>query len=113
VSSGIEIFVLGILAMASIVITLFFLKFWKKTRDSLFLAFAGLFAVECTLRTVRAVNMAASGSYEEPPWLYGLRLVASLLILLVIVRKNYPRHGKKNRMRERSSRDSLTHRGGD
>ena len=38
-----EGFLLGVIATSSVVAGIFFLRFWKDTRDSLFLAFASLF----------------------------------------------------------------------
>ena len=41
-----ENFLLGIIVSASLTAALFFLKFWRSTRDVLFLSFALAFAVE-------------------------------------------------------------------
>ena len=43
-------FLLGIIAMASFTSAVFFLKFWKVTRDTLFLAFAAFFLIDTITR---------------------------------------------------------------
>lgn len=81
----IEGFLLGVIFTASITASLFFLKFWRKTRDSLFLAFAAAFAIE-------GINRLAFLFVERPsegtPAIYVVRLLAFLLILAAIARKN-------------------------
>jgi uncharacterized membrane protein HdeD (DUF308 family) len=81
-----EGFLLGVVATSSVTAGLFFLKFWRKTRDTLFLAFGVAFIIE-------GVNRAAMLCLERPnegsPWNYGVRLFAFLLILAAILRKNY------------------------
>jgi hypothetical protein len=68
----------GAVAMGFAVAALFFLKFWRRTREGLFLAFAGSFlllAVNQALLTLSGVPL------EERSKLYLLRLLAFLLIL--------------------------------
>jgi uncharacterized membrane protein HdeD (DUF308 family) len=83
-----EAFLLGVIATASITAGVFFLKFWRKTRDSLFLAFGLAFLIEgvnrCALLFVAKPN-------EGSPWVYGVRLLSFLLILGAILYKNYGR----------------------
>ncbi|MDB5590341.1 DUF5985 family protein [Enterovirga sp.] len=78
-------FSFGAVAMGHLVAFAFFLKFWRRTRDPLFAAFAaafGLFALEQTL-------IAWAGlSKEEQTWFYLLRLAGFLLIIGAILRKN-------------------------
>ena len=64
---------------------LFFLRFWKRTRDLLFLAFALAFWL---LGLQQAVLAFSSIPVEERSWLYLLRLAAFSLILLAIGYKN-------------------------
>ena len=82
----IEGFYLGVIATASITAGIFFLKFWRKTGDSLFLAFAASFIIE-------GLNRSAVLFVEKPnegsPWTYLVRLLSLLLILVAILRKNY------------------------
>lgn len=64
---------------------LFFLRFWRRTRDELFLAFAIAFALMGTGQTVIAL---ANVPTEERGSLYLIRLAAFLLILFAIYQKN-------------------------
>lgn len=64
---------------------LFFLKFWKRTRDELFLAFTGAFWL---LGLGQALLTFSDIPMEERSWLYLLRLAAFILILTAIWRKN-------------------------
>jgi uncharacterized membrane protein HdeD (DUF308 family) len=78
-------FLLGAIAMASLVAGLFFLRFWRETRDRLFLAFAVSFFVEGVNRSA----LALSGSPQEGgAFFYLIRLLAFLVILLAIIDKN-------------------------
>ena len=79
-------FLLGVIATSSLTAGLFFLKFWKKTRDSLFLAFGLAFFVEGLNRC--AVLFLAKPN-EGSPYIYIVRLLAFLLILAAILHKNY------------------------
>lgn len=82
----IEGFLLGVIATSSIVAGVFFLKFWKHTRDSLFLAFAVAFLIEGANRT--ALLLVAKPN-EGSPAIYIVRLFAFLIILAAILKKNY------------------------
>ena len=64
---------------------LFFLRFWKRTRDLLFMAFALAFWL---LGLQQALLAFSSIPVEERTWLYLLRLAAFSLILLAIGYKN-------------------------
>jgi uncharacterized membrane protein HdeD (DUF308 family) len=81
-----EAFLLGIIATSSLTAGVFFLKFWRKTRDSLFLAFGLAFFVEGLNRS--AVLFLAKPN-EGSPYIYIVRLLAFLLILAAILHKNY------------------------
>jgi uncharacterized membrane protein HdeD (DUF308 family) len=81
-----EPFLVGVIAMGSLTASLFFLKFYSRTRDSLFLAFALAFGIEAVNR---AVTIEFEGPREGSPWTYVVRLFAFLIILTAIVRKNY------------------------
>lgn len=79
----------GAMAMAYLVSGLFFLRFWKDTRDRLFLIFAvafGLLAAQRTLLT------ALSEQADAHLPLYAVRLLAFLLIIAAIVDKNRASH---------------------
>jgi hypothetical protein len=80
-----EGFLLGVVATASMTASLYFLKFWRKTRDSFFLAFAVSFLIEGLNRIgVLLIDKPSEGS----PWSYTIRLFAFLLILAAIIKKN-------------------------
>lgn len=76
---------LGAIAMASLVIGLFFLRFWKNTRDRFFLFFAAAFFVEGVNRAL--LGLQESGS-ENEPLVYLIRLFSFVLILIAILDKN-------------------------
>ena len=81
----IEGFLLGVISISSFTAALFFLRFWRHTRDSLFLAFTVAFMIEglsrCSLLFLKHPN-------EGSPWIYFARLLAFLTILAAIVDKN-------------------------
>jgi hypothetical protein len=83
--SMLEAFLLGVVATSSVTAGVFFLKFWRKTRDSLFLAFGLAFVIEGLNRC--AILFLAKPN-EGDPYIYGVRLFAFLLILSAILRKN-------------------------
>ena len=88
--SAIESFLLGVIATTSLVAGVFFLKFWRHTRDTLFLAFAIAFLIEFGNRVAL---LLATHSNEGSPWIYVVRLIAFLLILGAILKKNYGSEG--------------------
>jgi hypothetical protein len=75
----------GAIAMGYLVAGLFFLKFWRDVRDRIFL----LFAVAFGLLAVQRVALALIADTAEAALpLYGLRLLAFLIIIAAIVDKN-------------------------
>lgn len=78
---------LGMIAMASFVAGLYFLKFWTSTHDRFFLFFAVSFLIESVNRAILALTNPAS---EYGPLLYSIRLLAFGLILFAIIKKNWP-----------------------
>lgn len=76
---------LGAIAMASLVIGLFFLRFWKNTRDRFFLFFATAFGLEGVNRALLGFNQ---GTSENEPLYYLIRLLSFTLILIAILDKN-------------------------
>lgn len=85
-----ETFLLGVIVTCSLVAALFFFRFWRNTRDLLFLAFAAAFGIE-------GINRIGFLFLERPnegsPVIYAVRLLASLLILAAILWKNRGRAG--------------------
>ncbi|MEO7457693.1 MAG: DUF5985 family protein [Gemmatimonadaceae bacterium] len=84
-NAEISTFASGVLAAAYAVASLFFLKFWRQTRDRLFAYFSAAFALLVIQRVVLGITVAAN---FDPAANYLVRLVAFLLILVAIVEKN-------------------------
>jgi hypothetical protein len=78
-------FLIGVIVTASLTASLFFLKFWKQTRDPLFLAFSAAFLIEGINRVPR---LFAEHATESSPLTYVVRAMAFLLLLGAIVYKN-------------------------
>ncbi len=78
-------FMAGLITMGYVVSGLFFLRFWRKTRDVLFLVF-------CFAFWLFALNQAlvplADLPREETTWFYLLRLAGFALIIVAILLKN-------------------------
>ncbi|HWB43441.1 MAG TPA: DUF5985 family protein [Gemmatimonadales bacterium] len=81
----IALIVSGAIAMGYAVAGLFFLRFWRETRDRLFLIFCGAFWV---LGVQRLALVMSRDLAEDHTGLYLVRLFAFLLILWAIVDKN-------------------------
>lgn len=81
-------FTAGALTLGWLAIGVFFLKFWRRTGDGLFLAFAVAFAL---LATNQAVPVLFGVPSENQGYIYLLRLAAFLLIILAVLRKNLRR----------------------
>lgn len=78
-------FVSGALALGYLTAGLFFLRFWKETRDRLFGIFATAFFL---LAFQRSMLTLTTDAREEAILLYAVRLLAFLLILYAIIDKN-------------------------
>ncbi len=79
------LFLSGAITLGFLVAALFFMRFWKRTRDSLFIAFAAAFAL---LALNQALLVLTDIPVEERSWLYLLRLAAFAIILGSIWAKN-------------------------
>lgn len=77
---------LGAIAAASFTAALFFLRFWRDTHDLLFVAFAIFFVIEGINRVTLSYMPHPN---EGSPGIYVARLVALMLLLSAIVRKNW------------------------
>lgn len=75
----------GAIVMGYAVVTVFFLRFWRTTRDRLFLIFSAAFAI---LGLQRVALVFTRDMVEDDTGLYLVRLFAFLLILGAIVDKN-------------------------
>jgi hypothetical protein len=71
--------------MASFAASLFFLRFWRQTRDRFFLLFFAAFCVDALARLAVAVTPVSS---ELEPFAYLPRLLTFGLIVVAIVEKN-------------------------
>jgi hypothetical protein len=78
-------YVSGAITMGYLVAGLFFLRFWVRTRDALFVVFACAFVL---LAINQGLLVFSGVPREEQSWIYLLRLAAFTLIILAIVHKN-------------------------
>jgi drug/metabolite transporter superfamily protein YnfA len=85
-------FVSGATMAAALVIALLFFRYWRQSRDRLFLMFSLGFLVFSVSRLILAF---LEEDDEGRVYVYGLRLVAFLLILAAIVDKNRSREAPK------------------
>jgi uncharacterized membrane protein HdeD (DUF308 family) len=78
-------FLSGAVTFGFVLAGLYFLRFWRDSRDRLFLAFAFAFWL---LGLNQALLALTDIPFEERSWLYLLRLAAFALIIGAIVHKN-------------------------
>ena len=78
-------FLSGAIAMGFLVAGLLFLRFWKRTGESLFASFAIAFWLLGLAQALLGLSMVP---VEERSWLYLLRLAAFALILTSVWRAN-------------------------
>lgn len=83
--SALNYLLLGAIAMGTLTAGIFFLRFWRTSRDRLFLLFGLSFLVESVNRVALALTDRPN---EGSPWYYCVRLLSFLLILVAIVDKN-------------------------
>lgn len=81
--------IIGALVALSAVVGLFFLRFWRKTRDRFFFLFALAFWSFCANWIALALTAAAN---EARTYLYFIRMAGLVLILVAIVDKNRVRN---------------------
>jgi uncharacterized membrane protein HdeD (DUF308 family) len=84
-SNALNPVLLGMVAMASAVAALFFLRFWRQTRDTFFLYFAVAFCIDASMRLLLALTDVSA---EQEPLFYLARLVTFGLIIIAIIQKN-------------------------
>ena len=77
-------FLTGAVSLASLVVALFFLRFWRTTRDTFFLYFALSFAIEGLSRSVSLALLVS----DSNPFFYAIRVIAYGLIIVAIWQKN-------------------------
>ena len=78
-------FLSGAVALGFFICGLFFLRFWRRTRDALFVGFAVAFAL---LGASQSLIALANLPTEERGSLYLVRLAAFAVIIVAILRKN-------------------------
>jgi zinc transporter ZupT len=78
----------GALTLGFLVAAVFFLKFWRRTGDKLFAAFAAAFAL---LAVNQAVPVLFGIPREEQGYVYLLRLAGFGLIIWAVLAKNLAR----------------------
>lgn len=78
-------FISGAIAMGFAVCAIFFLRFWARTRDGLFFAFALSFLL---LALCQALTTVLGLPLEERSWIYLLKLAAFTLLAGAILAKN-------------------------
>ena len=81
-------FLSGAVTLGFAIASLFFLRFWRDTRDELFFAFAAAFFL---LGVGQAILALGGIPDEQRSWVYLVRLVAFLTIIVAILRKNRAR----------------------
>jgi hypothetical protein len=84
-SESINQLVSGTMVTSYLVAATFFMRFWKSTRDRLFWMFGIAF---CLLGIQRLALALAGEVSENTTYLYMVRLVAFVLILVAIIDKN-------------------------
>jgi hypothetical protein len=77
---------IGAIAMACLTAGLFFLRFWKDTKDRFFLFFAISFFVEGLNRFALVIT---GNPNEDRPFFYFVRFLSFLVILIAIADKNW------------------------
>jgi hypothetical protein len=84
-AAALEQVIMGALAMASAIVALFFLRFWRETGDRLF----AMFSLSFLLLGITRLGLALTPSDAEgnTHW-YWVRLAAFFVILAAIVDKN-------------------------
>ena len=78
-------FLAGAVTLGFFVAAAFFLRFWRRTHDRLFLAFAAAFVLLAVNQALAALLGAGD---ELTPYTYLLRVLGFVLILYAIIDKN-------------------------
>lgn len=90
-SQQVVLFLWGATMMGCVVIALFFLKYWTRTRDRLFLFFSVAFWILC----LNWIGLAIlNPDHESRHWIFIARVVAFIFIILGILAKNWPQRPK-------------------
>jgi hypothetical protein len=84
-AAAIVAFCYGVAFACALAAAAFFLRFWQASRDPLFVWFSGAFAL---LGVHWAALVVANPYAETRPYLYLLRLLAFVLIIIATLQKN-------------------------
>ena len=84
-------FLSGMVTAGFLVAALFFLRFFRRTKDNLFAIFATSFLL---LAIGQASALWFGGAHDDSTWTYLLRLAGFVLLLIAIARKNFSRHAE-------------------
>ena len=76
---------IGIIVSLGLTASVFFIRFWYTTRDSLFIAFAVVFAVEGLSRLYVFFSVLPT---DRAPLVYSVRMVAYVFLIASIIKKN-------------------------
>jgi len=87
-------FLQAVAATAAWLNGVFFVRYWRESRDQLFALFGVAFWL---LALSWAALSLSTPEHESRPYIYGIRLLAFLLIILAIVRKNRHAARRPNR----------------
>lgn len=80
-----KMFLIGLYVAFSLVAIVFFIRFWRDTRDKLFLQLAMAFTI---LAAERTTLLVISVPREASSFIYVLRLVAFSIVIWALVDKN-------------------------
>ena len=86
-----NLLLLGAIAMASFIASLFFIRFWVTTKDRFFLYFSFSFFIEGIGRILIGLNKYTT---EQEPLIYLIRLISFIVIIIAILDKNAFRYRK-------------------
>ena len=89
----------GAVSLGYLIAGMFFLRYWRKTRDSLFFRFGlafGFFSISQILTSMLGPVDERTG------YAYGLRILGFVVILVAIVEKNRSRSTRPSRASSRS-----------
>ena len=80
-----QTFLSGMTTMGFLVVSLLFVRYWRRTRDGIFVWFSISFAL---LALTQALPVIIEIPREEHSWVFLLRLLAFALLIFAILRKN-------------------------
>lgn len=83
--NALHVFLTGATTMGCLTVAAFFARFWRDTRDKLFMLFAIAFAA---LALNRALIVLYPLERDSQPYVYLVRLFAFVLIAFAVVNKN-------------------------